>query len=359
MFAQSTVDYSQYTSDVLIPFWNPPSVVAPFTDGPRVTFRVDTQTYNPVIDTGTCGLIVSAAEFPNWTPELAEKHPVGFEYLSSSKKLYVGRWIPSDIVFLQADVATSVPILVVSKRYICSGYNSTRDGPNCISPMETIDMPTKISLLGVGFGRQFDGQLQGNPDKNPFLNVVSIHGTPINATSHFRSGYKISKEGITLGLTANNTAGFRFIDLDEGVTEDPRDWAPVPASIRVGTVPFVSDNTTALMDTGIDQMYLTVPPSMPVETHIEKSRSTGANVSVLDDGQVVEVQYGRPGGNAASYCFKVGDMDLVETGVTPPQVIVTRSSTKKPFVNTGRHFFRGFEIIFDAAGGRYGFKATS
>jgi hypothetical protein len=304
-------------------------------------------------------LIVSAAEFPNWTPELAERYPVGFEYLSSSRKLYVGNWIQSDIQFLESDVVTSVPILVVSKRYVCPGYNSRTDGPNCTSPTETIDMPTRISLLGVGFGRQFDGQPQGNPDKNPFLNVVNIRGTPITPTSHFRTGYKITKEGVTLGLTANNTAGFSFTDLNDGVTEDSRDWAPIPACIRVGTVPCVSANATALIDTGIDQMYLTVPPSMSVETHVEASRSTGANVSVLDDRQVVEVQYGRLGRNAARYSFKVGDMDSVKTGVAPPQVIVTRSSTKKPFVNTGRHFLRGFEVIFDAAGGRYGFKATS
>ncbi|TVY92721.1 hypothetical protein LAWI1_G001567 [Lachnellula willkommii] len=359
MLAQSTVDYSQSTLDVLIPFWNSPSADFSFTDGPRVKFRVDTQIYQPVIDTGSCGLIVSAAEFPNWTPELAGKYPVGVEYLSSSKKLYVGNWIDSDIVFLQADVAASFPILVVSTRYICPGYDFASDGPNCTSPTETIDMPANISLLGVGFGRQFDGQPQGNPDKNPFLNIVSIDGTPINAASNFRTGYKISKEGVTLGLTANNTAGFNFVGLDKGVTDDLRDWAPVPAGIRVGTAPFVSDDTTALLDTGIDQMYLTVPYSMPVETHIGTSLSSGANVSVLDDGQVVEVQYGRPSANAASYSFKVGDVDSVETGVAPPQVIVRRSSTKKPFVNTGRHIYRGFEIVFDAAGGRYGFKATS
>jgi len=324
-----------------------------------VAFRVDTQTYYPVIDTGTCGLIVSAAEFPNWTPELAERYPVGFEYLSSSKKLYVGNWIPRDIQFLEADVTTSVPILVVSKRYVCPGYNSTTDGPNCASPTETIDMPTKISLLGVGFGRQFDGQPQGNPDKNPFLNVINISGSPITPNSSFRTGYKIAKEGITLGLTGNNTAGFSFTDLNNGLTPDPCDWAPIPACIRVGTAPCVNVNTTALIDTGIDQMYLTVPPSIPVKTHIEASRSTGANVSVLDDGQVVEVQYGGPGRKAARYSFLVGDMQSVTTGVAPPQVIVTRSATKKPFVNTGRHFLRGFEVIFDAAGGRYGFKAIS
>lgn len=320
---------------------------------------MDTEIYHPVIDTGSCGFIVSAANFPNWTPELADKYPVGYEFLSSSKKLYVGNWIDSDVVFLQADVAASFPILVVSTRYICPDYDEAKDGPNCTSPTETIDMPKKIALLGVGFGRQSDGQPQGNPDKNPFLNIVSIDGTPINSTSPFRTGYKISKDGVTLGLTAKNTAGFRFVGLDKGVTEDPRDWAPVPAGIRVGSVPFVTDDTTALIDTGINQMYLTVPRSMPVETHIAKSLSSGANVSVLDDGQVVEVQYGRPGANAASYSFKVGDKHSVETGVAPPQVIVRRSSTKNPYVNTGRHFYRGFEIIFDAVGGRYGFKATS
>jgi hypothetical protein len=323
-----------------------------------VAFRVESHTYYPVIDTGTCGLIVSAAEFPNWSPELAADYPVGFEYLSSSKKLYIGNWIPKDIHFLEADVTTSVPILVVSKRYVCPGYNATRDGPNCTSPTETIEMPKQISLMGVGFGRQFDGQPQGNPDKNPFLNVINIRGTPITSCSPFRTGYKITKEGVTLGLTENNTAGFTFAKLNDGVTDDPRDWAPIPACIRVGTVPCISANATALIDTGIDQMYLTVPPLVPVQTHTEASRSTGANVSVLDDGQVIEVQYGEPGG-AARYSFEVGDTNSVERGVAPPQVIVTSSSTKKPFVNTGRHFLRGFEVIFDAAGGRYGFKATS
>lgn len=320
-----------------------------------MAFRVDTQAYHPVIDTGTCGLIVSAAEFPNWTPELAEKHPVGYEYLSSSKKLYVGNWIQRDIQFLQADVTTSIPILVVTKRYICQGYKTT-DGPNCASPTETIDMPTQISLMGVGFGRQFDGQPQGNPDKNAFLNVINIRGTPITNISPFRTGYKITKEGVTLGLTANNTAGFNFTELDKGVTQDPRDWAPIPACICVNALPCVSVNATALIDTGIEQMYLTIPPSIHIETHTEASRSTGANVTVLDDGQLVQIQFGSLGRSSSGYSFKVGDKDSVERGTAPPQVIATRSSTKNPFVNTGRHFFRGFDVIFDAAGGRYGFK---
>ncbi|TVY83902.1 hypothetical protein LSUE1_G001731 [Lachnellula suecica] len=348
------MDYSKYTVEALIPFWNVSSTSPPFTDGPRVAFKVDTQMYNPVIDTGSCGLIVSAAEFPNWTPELAAQHPVGYEYLSSSRKLYVGNWIPKTIHFLQANVTASIPILVVSKRYICPGYNSTSDGPKCTFPTETIDMPTKISLLGVGFGRQFDGQPQGNPDKNIFLNVASIDGTPITPTSPFHTGYKITAEGVILGLTANNTAGFSFTNLKKGMTDDAHDWAPIPACIRVGNVPCVAVNTTAMIDTGIDQMYLTLPTAMPVKTHTEPSRSTGANVTVLDDGQVVEVQFGESG--AADYGFRVGDTILVGKGTAPPQVIVTRSSTKKPYVNTGRHFLRGFEVVFDAVGGRYGFK---
>jgi hypothetical protein len=85
-------------------------------------------------------------------------------------------------------------------------------------------MPAGIQVMGVGFGREADGQPQGTPDKNPFLNLVSIDGKPASENRSLRNGYIINKDGIKIGLTERNTAGMKFAKLvQRHGAQDPRD----------------------------------------------------------------------------------------------------------------------------------------
>lgn len=157
------------------------------------------------------------------------------------QKLYSGHWIPKDIYFINSDVDVKarIPILAVEAVTICPDYNETTDTNICPTPANSTapvvtPMPAGIQVMGVGFGRELDGQPQGTPDKNAFLNVRTIDGLSVLDNPLFRNGYVITQDGITIGLTASNTAGMNFskLTLRPNAT-DPRDWSPIECCMAV------------------------------------------------------------------------------------------------------------------------------
>jgi hypothetical protein len=372
VLAPALAQYAAFTTEALIPYYperanEPPN--ASFTKEVRINVKITnsagSKTWRPQIDTGTCGYVISKDRFPGAIPPDAQ---LGWEFLSSSKILYSGHWVPSDIYYTDAksttgtavEVKARIPILVVDDRSICPDYDEEVDTNICPSPTEIIHEPTGLSLFGVGFGRQFDGQPQGDPDKNPFLNIVSINGIATNGSSTFRNGYIISKEGVNLGLTATNTAGVSFTDLVPGIHHTAYypgnlDWAPVPACIKVNDMPSCVTGT-ALIDTGISTAYLTLPYSSPVHTHNDTSSTPVKRV--LDTGSVVDLKIAAAPPHIVSDVFTVGSASGIATGVVPDRVITSLTNHKNPYFNTGRHFLRSWKVVYDAAGGRMGFKAV-
>jgi hypothetical protein len=358
--------YEGFTKDVLIPFVpNSINDGIPFTNKAQVDIRIGignaTAVYRPTLDTGTCGYVLSAKQFPDWQPGNLSQYPIGWEFLSSSKRLYSGHWIPKEVVFTAASVEVKAyfPILVVEDLTICPNYNETIDTNTCPTPLSgdspvVTHLPEGVSLFGVGFGRQQDGQPQGNSDKNPFLNIISINGTHNKAGSDFRNGFIITKEGITIGLTEGNTHGMTFTQLNDGPhkEDDSLDWLPVPVCIAVDDMNCV--NGTALFDTGISQSYLTLPLGTHVQRHKATSPSSGGNVSVLNDGSHVKLYFG----SRIEDDFYVVNFTTEIRDQTPDMVITTLANPniKAPFINTGSHFLRAWNVAFDAEGGRFGFR---
>ena len=355
-FAQSV--YHSFTTEVTVPFdYSQLNSAVPFTEDVYTAVRIDSgsmaTTYHPIIDTGTCGFVVSANGFPNWNASDASTHPVGWEFLSSSKRLYSGHWIPRDIYFTNSnvEVKASILILAVEAVTICPNYNETTDTNICPTPTNgaapvVTPMPTGIQVMGVGFGRETDGQPQGTPDKNAFLNVQSINGISVLQNPLFRNGYIVAKEGITIGLTASNTAGMNFskLTLRPNAT-DSRDWSSVQACMSVDG----ANCTTgpALIDTGVAQMYMTLPLG---------TRANRTVIPLLDNGSTVDVQIGAPGEIVAAERFVVGDEAGINSSVVPSSV---RLSLVDPIlnpshVNTGRHFLRAWKVAFDACDGFVG-----
>lgn len=306
---------------------------------------------------GTCGLIVSAKDLPDWTATEASTYPIGWEFLSSSKRLYSGHWIPTDIYFTNADVEVkaTVPILAVEAVTTCPNYNIRTDTNICPTPTSgpppvVTTMPSRILNMGVGYGREADGQPQGTPDKNPFLNIQSINGIPVSSNPHFRSGYVISKEGITIGLTASNTAGMNFSKLTrQPNATDPRDWAPVGCCMAVDGAECTAGS--ALIDTGVSQMYMT----LPLGTSVNRS-----DTPLLDNGSRVDVLFGTAAKFVAAEHFTVGDAAGMNTSIVPSSVRLSLADplVNPPHVNTGRHFLRAWKVAFDACGGFFGFAAV-
>ncbi|KAH6869275.1 outer membrane autotransporter barrel protein [Thelonectria olida] len=362
--------YAGYTNTALIPFdYNSLNAATPFSDKIKVTIKIADsattfQEFHPSIDTGTCGFMFSAIEYPLWTRALADANPSGWEFLSSSKLLYSGHWIPTDMILTTAagvEVKVSIPVLAVEKKTVCKHWVDSygADCPTVVGqdPPEETDWPTGVRLMGVGFGRQADGQPQGDPDKNAFLNVRKIGtvDTPTGSTT-YRNGYIISKQGITLGLTEENTLGMKFLDLGDGATADPRDWATLPACLAVGSRPCVPGTT--LIDTGISHSFMTLPTSFILNRHDEINPSTGKASPALDDDSFVHVKFGRSGVYQAELDFYAGSTSGIAIGPVPDNVFAVRRNDRTPYFNTGRHFLRRWKVAFDAEKGRFGFRTV-
>ena len=173
---------------------------------------------------------------------------------------------------------------------------------------------------------------QSTPDKNAFLNVQTIDGFSVQSSDHFRNGYIVAKDGITIGLTESNTAVISFTKLSLGPkSTDPRDWSQVKGRIAVDR----AECTTGaiLIDTGVDQMYVT----LPLGTLVHRS-----DPPLLDNGSAVDIQVRAEGIFIASESFTVGDAAGIRSSTVPSSVRLTLADPlkKQPFVNTGRHFLR-------------------
>jgi hypothetical protein len=354
--------YSNYTVEVLIPFTaNDNNTAVPFTDNIKVKMSVRRgslkKSHHPIIDTGTCGYVMSTDGFPGWSQSLADANEVGWEWLSSSKKLYSGHWIPADIYFTDlapVEVKAQIKILVVEDVTICPHWVAT-DLNICPTPVGgTAPVVTHlpvgenaINLFGVGFGRQSDGQPQGTPDKNAFLNVISIDGVLTASNPLFHNGYIISASGITIGLTGANTENMVFQDLRPGPNPDPRDKLPTQACIGVDSMPCV--DADVLFDTGIGHSYLTLPYGSPVTIVSGTSPSTHQPVSVLANDQTMKMCIDGESSQMVFSEFIVGNASGISSGVAPDMVItqLRNPAEKAPFFNTGRHFFRRWKFAYD------------
>lgn len=357
--------YDAFTAHATIPFdYRKENVLVPFTVDVSMGVQIESdsgllsRTYHPIIDTGSCGFVISAADLPDWDRTEASQYPVGWEFLSSSKILYSGRWLPKNIYFPDAEVEVQarVPILAVETRTHCPQYNATRDKNTCPSvtgqPPQATQLPSGIRVMGVGFGREHDGMPQGTPDKNVFINIRRIDGRRVRGRAWFRSGYILNRHGVTVGLTGRNTAGMRFTELslrEEAVS--PRDWAQADGCMGVDGAPCVRG--PVLIDTGVSQMYMTLPLG---------SKAKRTHPPVLNDGSLVSVQVGLGYGDryTAEENFTVGDRLGMDYDVVPSSVRLTLANPMRnpPHVNTGRHFLRAWEFAFDSDGGFFGLRET-
>jgi len=367
--AQTAPDYSRFTAARFIPFVAPlraatdPSSYHP----PELRFAIDGKRYVGVMDTGSTGVMLSAKRLPGYRRETAAQYPLGWEFLSSSKRLWVGRWIPKQINFLDARGAVlataTVPVLAVERETICPLYDEKKDRAEC--PHKKLHPASPdIHYVGVGFGREHDGQPQGTPDKNPLLNITSINGTPVKLGT-MCSGYIIQTQGVHVGLTPSITKGFAYTKLSCPAPPDQRNCSQAPICVSVNGSSCAPGSV--LVDTGIAQMYLSVP-GLPLKAGPDPQSQTRC---ILQNGNQVTVRFGAP--NAmAFYSFVVDQLSpmqppkvflpgYVQPGCTlpaPPSSQSPSSSVPSAFVNTGGNFYQGFDVLFDADHGFFGLRWT-
>lgn len=385
--------YDLYTTTGLIPFLE--------ADEPGLGFgeNVHVRAYfgNPAIfgtrslplyvDTGSCGVILSARDLPGWTGMPPVGAQPGWHYLSSSKTLYNGWWIPTDLFFidnpantttdLPGYIRTRSPVLAVTTSFTCRDYDLTTHGPSCLgSPVTTTPDPPGIRIMGLGFGREHDGQPQGTPDKNPLLHVASIASRtqplPPVQTGTFWPGYVLGKAGIAVGLTASNTASMTFARLDPAGSAtaqhwtdlDTVSWPELAACLKI-TAPGVSpgaatpcEDGNAVLDLGIGTGFVRVQHD-DINDPLPRSED---EAKLLHTGTHVQVRFGPAVPGAPSAHFVVGMSAAGDPRpVTPESVRAVYAATgggRGTFINTSRYIFRKYIVAFDPVLGRMGFRLT-
>jgi hypothetical protein len=158
-----------------------------------------------------------------------------------------------------------------------------------------------------------------------------------------RRGYTITRDGVTLGLTAEKVgAGYLFEKLNEHtaapdakplVKQTVKDWDSSRGWVTVGGVK--SETAGMLLDTGLTNMMIQSPdPS-----------STG---DVAEGTEVtVHLLSGR-----LSYRFKVGDTSNPAT----PRKVTWVKRTSGPLINTGLRALALYDYLYDADGGYFGLR---
>lgn len=361
--AQSLPSYDGASVTQCIPFANFQPVS--FTEAPQLNFSIagDSTIHSVTMDTGSVGIAISAANIPNYDQlKTAAGATAGTQFLSSSKVLWVGTWVPMTVTLYDRNkqpVATSdVFVLGVEQSGRCDTYQTDQQiCPNLPAPQKP------VLYMGVGFGQEADFQPQGTPDKNVLLNLRSVNGQPV-APGTLNKGYIIGRQGIQVGLTAANTAGFRFAKL-QPYQQYPGDWMMPRGCITVNPDQNrdangpICTSANILVDTGIPQSYMTVPPTIQfnkvAQTDLSEPTKT---VNVLAPQTSVAVQIPDAVNPIATDAFIVGSgvpnepAQVIPSSTQPPPPATPRA----PFINTGRHFLRQYQFLYDASQGYVGMK---
>ncbi|KAH1371913.1 hypothetical protein KXX50_004918 [Aspergillus fumigatus] len=322
------------------------------------------------VDTGSCGVLMAASALEDWkdTEPSDPTTEEGFQFFTSSKNLYTGFWVERNVYFNRGtvdEVKAVLKILAVTKKTFCPDYKLGIDNNKCPYASARAVPHDQVRVMGIGFGRTGDGQPQGTPDKNALLNIQQIRHVPVTSSSlSYWPGWKITPAGLTVGLTEGNYDDSGFQEREAqlpgpsggggggggGTGSSPRhhfQWGELPGCVSIENVPNPCLECSVLLDTGVDQSYIRVPGRLRYPTHSE----AGTSSQILDAAQRVDITFGRH--RAASETFKVDD---ISNKVTPQVTYNYHDDFRFPFVNTGRHVFRAWEVAYDPLCGNLAFN---
>lgn len=296
------------------------------------------------LDTGSTGLAISAIDL-GYTDEVQlQEYEKGTEYLSSSRVYYEGYWVPTKVTFPDGNVSAEVKILAVTFSGICSKFNKSTGICDEFSDQNPAGrsgrLPPTICYMGVGFGRLSTQQPGGTADKNPLLNIAGNGDGTTNSSRNIHQGYVITETGVWVGLTTSNTQEFKFTKLKPRPETQPtrqlREWNGTSAFIDYHDD--LNMQGTALFDTGIAQSYLS-----GMAFHDTRCLTAG-------DRYTIKI------GNQADTPVETLEMtvDDFANPITPSYVKASRRDSA--FVNTGRFFYRSFDVLLDAEEGWLGLR---
>ena len=317
--AEQSPDYRDFSASVHLRYLN--AGRGEIRAVPRIGLSFGDRILRAELDSGSTGVVVASAFIPNFNqlPVIGE----GRLTYTSSGRVMIGSWVTTPLTLSGSDGASvktePMPVLAVTR------IECLKQARSCTPNND----PHGIAMVGIGFAREADRQGQSTPDKNPLLHIAS--------EKPMRKGYVLGAEGIDIGLTPAVTRGeVHYVKLDR--QEDVPDWKPVPACIAVaGATPPACG--TILVDTGVGDMFLTVPASQ-------------ATSDPLPADTEISVLLGDATATTTLYSFRVG----ARSQPMAPAHIHLNVSDRTPFVNTSFHALNGFDLIYDADGGYAGFR---
>lgn len=290
---------------------------------------------NFTIDTGSLGVIVTKESLVMGS-NVHGPGAAGQKFYDSSGYVFTGNYYLAPVSVQLGDqsfVQTSpILILAIDAVHCHPGY------PKCVTPSKP-----DLHYLGVGFDRNSTGpgDLFNSPSENAFLQLTdSQNGTDIN------EGYILSTQGVTAGLTAENSSGFNTYQLSPNTVAG--DWNPVPGCFQFTTLsgnPQFCGNL--LLDVGISEMFLDLSfGSRPAGSYDSNNE--------VPDGVGMNILAGTTGQPAMNYNF---------TAVQPPEQPMGSGPTyakwinvQSVFVNTGRRPLLSFDYLYSGQCGEVGFR---
>ncbi|WP_207539755.1 autotransporter family protein [Sabulicella rubraurantiaca] len=286
------------------------------------------------MDTGSMGIVASP---DNYQPQAGDMAigPGQLTYTSSGRVNH-GTWYLTRVNIHDAQgvaAVAEVPVLQVTQ--ITCLTNARECTPTT--------SPSGVSMMGVGFAREADEQQDSRPRNNALINIVQMRGASgleaVTPGANYVPGYVVTRGGVTLGLTAADTAGAAFARLLPNPAI-PGEWMPASGGTVVNGV---RGQGNSLVDTGVNEMFL-VPGA---------GTGLAAGQTVPAGTRVTVSLPGLEAAGLASYGFMVGGGSALE----PSSVIIPHGTT--PFVNTGRYALKAFDIIYDSGNGFVGYRRAA
>ncbi|KAF3917058.1 hypothetical protein ABW21_db0209830 [Orbilia brochopaga] len=360
---QSTLNIpSDVSCDRFIPFTNvgTGSGMWPGSSGPRVYLDVDgVDVYRTpagvIVDTGSPGFAIGKDTWTGTFHKLwssVDQSPTNraWKYLSSSDLLYTGYWATVNITFKDLSwnpiMRSEVRVLVYDTKVTCTSGNYPVDNGICRGGGTPTGSLTG-AYLGVGYGRRGDGMTECTPDVNPLFNVRGIWAVvgqtdptrpPPTYRCNYRNGYIVTKTGIIWGLTARNTASFKFHRLTQFSTL-PMDWNMPPVCLAINTR--TCRTGMFLPDTGIINSYVSHPDIPDGDPEMPSTELSLITLDMPDIGHAMgQVRYDGVGSGG----------DVLPAGYQVRQT----PAGGRVYMNTGSRFFNRFETAVDAEMGYYG-----
>jgi len=335
---------------------------------------------NIQVDTGSRGLYVSSDLVSNVVMTNSSSW-IGTNYLSSSKRVFVGHYTKTAVNFQVTDqnsnptIATAnIPVLVVDTLSSLTNDTDTNKpsykmnnsrgmviltdgrqksysnselyltGGEAVSYSNNPQLASQFNF-GVGFGPNTNqtspsGPVGDNTNQiyNALINLTTMTQSPTNGG--MVAGYIIETDQIQLGLT-ESTTNFAYTQLLPSGFADTNsvpDWRLSAGEVVANGK--TNGPVTILMDAGIGYAFLS--------TDILNGWATNApnSLSVNLVNSLGAVGY--------NFSTKSGGTNADSNNIVAPSGVTNNGSTTALFMNTGRHVFYGFDMLYDAQNGYIG-----